>query len=110
MTRPAIEAYRKQLQDRHDRDEAFIERYRICSTGGRLYTRGMLLRRCVMYAGVLFRGGGIAVKLTHDQLAAVLDDDAWLRLHAGEIPQRVAEAAVYEGVRRRTGVGRQGWL
>lgn len=75
--------------------EEFIARYRIVSTTGRCYDRAMLLNattRCWLARGT---------KLHRRELAAVIDDDAFLRPHGGEVPARVAEAVYLEALVRR---------
>ena len=75
--------------------EEFIERYRIVSTTGRCYDRVMLLSaatRCWLAR---------ATKVSRRDLAAVIDDDTFLRLRCGEVPARVAEAVCLEAISRR---------
>lgn len=73
---------------------SFAERYQITSTRGRAYTREMLLNaatRCWLAR---------TSKVSRVHIAAVLDDDAFMRPHRGEIPARVAEEAVLEAMVR----------
>ena len=75
--------------------EEFIERYRIVSTTGRCYDRAMLLgaaTRCWLAR---------ATKMSRRDLAAVIDDDAFLRPRSGEVPARIAEAVCLEAISRR---------
>lgn len=68
----------------------FAERYQITSTRGRVYTREMLLNaatRCWLAR---------TSKVARAEIAAVLDDDTFMRWRRGEIPARVAEEAVLE--------------
>jgi hypothetical protein len=69
--------------------------YEIVSIKGRVYSRAMLLStasRMPLYK---------ALSIKRSELAAILDDGAWMRPHRGEIPARVCDDAIFEAVRRR---------
>ena len=77
--------------------EDFIARYRIVSIKGRCYDRAMLLSaatRCWLAR---------VTKVSRRELAVIIDDDAFLRPHAGEVPARVTEAVYLEALVRRGG-------
>ena len=75
--------------------DEFIARYRIMSSTGRYYDRGMVLSACARDAIAK------TMKLRRAELAAVLDDDAFIRPMAGMVPARVAEAVALEALVRR---------
>lgn len=76
------------------RDE-FIQRYRIMSRTGLLYDRDMLLSACSRDAVAR------ALKVRRPELAAVVDDDAFMRPMSGMVPARYVEAVALEAVVRR---------
>lgn len=65
------------------RDNAFIARYRICSSTGRYWTRKMLIDGCVR-----------KTSMPRTEVIAVVDNDAFLRSEAGQIPARVIDSIV----------------
>lgn len=73
-------------------NEQWIAQYRICSTRGTFYTRPMMLD----YAARMWRGS-----ISRLELAAVLDDDTFLRRRAGEVPEAIAKAIGFEAIARR---------
>ena len=75
-------------------DEEFMTAYRVTSTRGRLYGRGMLLAAATRT--VIAR----ACKVPRQAIGAVLDDPAFMRPLAGMVPARVADEAVLEAIRR----------
>ncbi len=75
-------------------DAEFIKRYRIVSITSRVYTRAMLLNAATRDSMAR------TLKVTRAQIAAVIDDDAWLRPYSGMIPRRVTEYAVIEAYTR----------
>lgn len=78
-----------------EKNNAWIERYSIMSLTGRFYTRKMLLD----YIAREWPLGDL--NLNRSDIAAVIDDDAWLRLHKGTIPAAVSKAAISEALRRQ---------
>lgn len=75
--------------------DEFIARYRITSRTGRLYTREALLSACSRDPAAK------VLKVRRAELAAVVDDDAFLRPMSGMVPARVTEAVVLEALTRR---------
>jgi hypothetical protein len=75
-------------------DEEFMIAYRVTSTRGRLYSRGMLLAATTRT--VIAR----ACKVPRQAIGVVLDDPAFMRPLAGMVPARVADEAVLEAIRR----------
>lgn len=69
--------------------EAFIERFRICSVKGRLYSRPEL-RAYVRRAFRHFPAEHIA------EAVALIADDAWLARRRGTTPSSVVRDAKYE--------------
>lgn len=76
-------------------DDEFIARYRIMSRTGRLYTREALLSACARDPVAK------ALKVRRTELAAVVDDDKFLRPMAGMVPARATEEIVLEALMRR---------
>lgn len=74
---------------------SFADRYQITSIKGRIYTRAMLLSAAM-------RGPMAKLhRVTRKEVAAVLDDDQWMRTRRGEIPARVIEEALLEAAVRK---------
>lgn len=76
-----------------ERDNAFIDRYQILSIPGRWWTRKMLIDSAVR--------GGFGEIIKRSDVAAVVDDDAFMRKHKGSIPRRVVDAIRMEVLMRR---------
>ena len=78
-------------------DRAFADTYQVTSLKGRIYTRSMLLSAAMRDPLRKLLG------LTRADVAAVLDDPRWMRMHKGEIPARVTSDAIFAASARKVG-------
>lgn len=75
------------------KNNEFIERYRICSSTGRMWTRKMLID------GVMRK-----TSMPRSEVSAVVDNDEFMRGCAGLIPVRVIEDIIIAVFTNRAGV------
>lgn len=76
-------------------DDEFARRYMITSARtSRVYSRRMLLSRASRH-----RDAGI-LRVGRADIAAVLDDDSWMRVRRGMVPGAVIEEAIREAAWR----------
>jgi len=78
-------------------DKEWQARYQITSTKGKLWTRSEVIKRAVDMARLLAREQAVR-PVIRTVIELVLDDEAFMRSHTGNVPARVVEDAAFEAL------------